>query len=135
MLLRLPVIHGYWESVVPCLNTVCDNAAVLSTKWCLLNIWDKTDLTTIDQVWMTLGLIEAKRNIARTCKAGRPLELEDWKLDLDWRMLVERVVYTSLASVAHNVDSEMQIHTILVDEKRTVAFPRLALYKYQYIVD
>ena len=44
-------------------------------------------------MWYTLGLMIAKRNIARAWGAALPPNIQDWQRDLDWCMSTERVIY------------------------------------------
>lgn len=88
-------MQTFWESVVACMNDVCGSDLPLSAKWCLLNVWDATDLVRIEQIWMSLGGIIAKSYIARLWGAGSAPFLRDWKRNMDWCMVEEKVVYRS----------------------------------------
>ena len=60
-----PKIQGYWDTIRDCLNEVLEFEEPKSVKLYLLNVWDATNLNRAGKIWYTLGLMIAKRNIAR----------------------------------------------------------------------
>ena len=67
----------------------------MTPGFCLLNIWGATDLSRSQRIWTTLGLGVAKRNIARKWGSDLAPLLMEWKKDMDWCMLAEKVIYES----------------------------------------
>ena len=88
-----PRIQEYWEAVIQCLNEVVKYEEPKSVKLCILNIWDATDQNRMQKIWYALGLMIAKRNIAKNWGAEVMPSLYEWKKDLDWCMITEKVIY------------------------------------------
>ena len=90
-----PYIVHYWTNILNCINGVNGIDTNMTPSLCLLNIWGATDLSRAQRLWTTLGLGIAKRNIARKWGSDLAPLLNDWKKDMDWCMLAEKVIYES----------------------------------------
>lgn len=88
-----PRIQEYWSAIIQCLTAVYGNERPLTPKWCLLNVWEPTDLSRADQIGVTLALMIAKRNAMLLWGADSIPTLRDWKRDMDWCMVAKKAVY------------------------------------------
>lgn len=59
-----PYVSKYWRVVASCMGEVMGQTITMEIKRCLINIWEPTDLGSKEKMWVTLGLMIAKRNIA-----------------------------------------------------------------------
>ena len=59
------IIQVNWACVITCIGEVVEKRVEASARWCLLNIWDESDLIRMEKIWVTLGLAGAKCNIGK----------------------------------------------------------------------
>lgn len=57
-------IQLYWKHIHAVVSQVTGITINPNAKRCLLNIWEQTDLNQAMKQWVTLGLMQARRNIA-----------------------------------------------------------------------
>lgn len=88
-----PRIQPYWESILNIVTQVTGVTLKPNAKRCLLNIWEPTDLNQAMRKWVTLGLMQARRNIAQHWGAVLPPTRLQWCKDMDNNMITERTVY------------------------------------------
>lgn len=88
-------IQQYWRKIHAILCEVLTLAIHTEVKRCLLNVWEPTDISSKSKLWVTLGLMNANRNIAQLWGAVHPPKLDSWKTDMDWCMFREKTVYVA----------------------------------------
>lgn len=87
------ILQKYWGKVITGMSRISKTHIDLSLRLCLLNIWDATDLSRTEKIWVTLGCMVAKPNIVKTWKGGVQPKYSDWESDMDLCMQAERAVY------------------------------------------
>lgn len=78
ILWECPLIQQYWSNIHNIITEVTEISLQPEARRCLLNIWEPTDLTTPQTLWVTLGLTIAKRNIAQKWGAVQAPTVEAW---------------------------------------------------------
>lgn len=76
-------IQNYWGQVVDIMKRVVGKNIDCYIQLALLNVWGPTDLSAKERIWVTLGLMLAKRNIVRLWGAATVPTADDWGKDMD----------------------------------------------------
>ena len=58
-----------------------------------MGIWEPTDLTSYQKIFVNFGCMIAKRDIAQKWGSGTMPRLRDWKAGMDKCMVLEKEIY------------------------------------------
>lgn len=86
-------IQPYWHTIVGELNRILGANIEMDVKFLLLGIPTDIDLPRYGLLLANLGLVVAKRDIAKYWGAQRIPTLTEWKSSMDLYMAAEKVVY------------------------------------------
>ena len=90
---RCPKIQTYWSLIVGELNTVLEFTVPMEPAYILLGIPNDVDLPRHKLTFCNLGLMVAKRDIARRWGAKECPTLEEWRVGMDMYMAAEKTTY------------------------------------------
>ena len=88
-----PRIQTYWGLIIGELNAVLDFRIPLEPAYVLLGIPNDVDLPRHRLIFCNLGLMIAKRDIARHWGAKECPTLSEWRTGMDMYMAAERTTY------------------------------------------
>lgn len=86
-------IQPLWEAVTQQMLDTLGKKISLTPKLGVLNNWDATDLTDIEQKWAALGYLLTKRAIAIHWGLARRPPVIEWVAAMDKCMTAEKEVY------------------------------------------
>ena len=88
-----PRIQTYWNSIIGELSEVLDAVVPRDPAYVLLGIPNDVDLPRHQLIFCNLGLVVAKRDIARRWGAQECPTLDEWRVGMDMYMAAERTTY------------------------------------------
>lgn len=93
VLWECPEVRPLWDTVTRKMQDTLGRKIPLTPKLGILNIWDATDLTEIEQQWTALGYLLVKRTVAMLWGSPRrPLTI-GWVEEMDKCMIAEKEEY------------------------------------------
>lgn len=88
-------IQVLWGAVSEKMQTALGKSIHLTPRLGLLNIWEDTDLTSIEKQWAALGFVVVKRLIAMYWGSQQRPLLTQWLTEMDRCMVAEKDVFRS----------------------------------------
>lgn len=88
-----PEIHPLWNKATQKFKDTLGKQLQLTPRLGILNVWDATDLTEIEQQWVALGYLLVKRAIAMLGGSKTKPLMIGWVAEMDRCMIAEKEVY------------------------------------------
>lgn len=89
-------MSAFWNKVLGLLSQLIGKAIPPDPRLCILNVYPKNFVpAVIIRVFLELGLLEAKRCIARCWKEQEMCGLSQWLNGLTSTLTLEKITYTS----------------------------------------
>lgn len=88
-------IQVLWQAALVKMQTTLGKSIDLTPRLGILNVWDETDLTSIEQQWVALGFLLIKLLIAMYWGSSQRPPLIRWTAEMDKCMVAEKEVFRS----------------------------------------